>query len=486
MPTSERLKAIPKNLFHTDPGDVIPLIPREKAKEAVKDAAASAEIHAPEDRAASPQRERTHRAAFQPMTLLGPGVGARAAEKHVPTGRMAKPSAAVPEAKTREGVIIPAKRETPVYEITDLVRPVKYETFEQLGLGKPKKEKKAAAGLAKLIVSTYRLIGFAILTLIVVVLVGYIGQSVFYYLNKTWIAPVAISPTDEKVIAARTQLSAQQDLRERTAAELAQAQLVITTHKAFQGEFAKAIKGDRADRVAALERLKQLANTAASARSEIHKATNDFAESSKDKMSKEWEAGLIDRSSMLSGKYQIAQISSQTLGLQEKQAEYEQRAAELQSQAAALEGMVSGKGGAALSYDVLKIKREYEQSRLDLAKALGDQKVLTSSLSRIDQTISDLKGSAYLRAMSDEATVALVPYSNLEKAKPGAPVYACRASFVWCRPVGKVKEVLRGEVSFKHPRRDAQLRGQMVEIQLTEKTAGTEDILFVGGRPLGF
>jgi hypothetical protein len=148
--------------------------------------------------------------------------------------------------------------------------------------------------------------------------------------------------------------------------------------------------------------------------------------------------------------------------------------------------MVSGKGGAALSYDVLKIKREYEQSRLDLAKALGDQKVLTSSLSRIDQTISDLKGSAYLRAMSDEATVALVPYSNLEKAKPGAPVYACRASFVWCHEVGKVKEVLRGEVSFKHPRRDAQLRGQMVEIQLTEKGAGTEDILFVGGRPLGF
>jgi hypothetical protein len=486
MPTSERLKAIPKNLFHTDPGEVIPLIPREKATEAVKDAAPSAEMHAPNDRAALAQRERTHRAAFQPMTLLGPGVGARAAEKHVTTGRMTKPSPSVPEAKTREGVIIPAKRETPVYEITDLVRPVKYETFEQLGLGKPKEKKKAGGGLAKLIVSTYRLIGFAILTLIVVVLVGYIGQSIFYYLNKTWIAPVAISPTDEKVIAARTQLSAQQDLRERTAAELAQAELVINTHKAFQNEFAKAIKGDRADRVAALERLKQLAGTAAAARTEIHKATNDFAESSKDKMAKEWEAGLIDRSSMLSGKYQIAQISSQSLGLAEKQAEYEQRAAELASQAAALEGMVNGKGGAALSYDVLKIKREYEQSRLDLAKALGDQKVLTSSLGRIDQTINDLKGSAYLRAMSDEATVALVPYSNLERAKPGTPVYACRASFIWCHEVGKVKEVLRGEVSFKHPRRDAQLRGQMLEIQLNEKGASTEDILFIGRKPLGF
>jgi hypothetical protein len=487
MPTSQRLKAIPKNLFHTDPGEVIQLVPRAKVREAVKDAAASAQVHAaqsPAQRDSGAQRERAARGSFQPLTLMGPGVAARVPDKHVPAARMTKPTAAVPEAKTREGVIIPAKKETPVYEITDVIRPAKYETFEHLGLGKP--PKKAGGGLAKLVVSAYRLLGFAILTLIVVVLVGYIGQSVFFYLNKTWIAPVAISPTDEKVIAARTQLAAQQDLRERTAAELAQADLVISTHRAFQGEFAKAIKGDRADRVAALQRLKQLANTASAARSEIHKTTNDFASSSQDKMAKEWEAGLIDRQSMLAGKYQVAQISGQSLSLAEKQAEYEARAAELESQARALEGMVSGKGGAALSYDVLKIKREYEQSRLDLAKALGDKKVLTSSLARQDQTIADLQASAYLRAMSDEATVALVPYDNLERAKPGAKVVACRASFVVCREVGKVKEILRGEVSFKHPRRDAQMRGQMVEITMSDRAAAKEDILFVGGKPLGF
>jgi hypothetical protein len=87
--------------------------------------------------------------------------------------------------------------------------------------------------------------------------------------------------------------------------------------------------------------------------------------------------------------------------------------------------------------------------------------------------------------MSDETTVALVPYTNLDKATPGTAVHACRASFVVCRKVGTVKEVLRGEVSFKHPRRDAQMRGQMVEIALSDKPAGKEDILFIGGAPLG-
>src|SRR5687768_7066119 len=144
MPTSERLKQIPKNLFHTDPGEVIPLIPRDKAREAVKEAAASAQVavqSAPVERAKEPQRDRTQRSAFQPLTLIGPGVAARAADKHASSTRNTKPSAVVPEARAREGVIIPAKKETPIYEVTDVVRPVKYQTFEQLGLGKPKKAK---------------------------------------------------------------------------------------------------------------------------------------------------------------------------------------------------------------------------------------------------------------------------------------------------------------------------------------------------------
>ncbi|MDQ3366429.1 MAG: hypothetical protein M3680_13470 [Myxococcota bacterium] len=478
MRNSERLSAIPKNLFHTDPGEVIPLIPKEKKKEVGDDAAGTL-------RGMPAQRERHPRTAFPSMTLLGPGVGARVEEKHVPKAHtskhVTKPSPLVPEARSREGVIVPAKKETPVYEITDHLKPVKYETFEELGLGKPKR---AGGALAKAIVSVYRLLGFAILTLIVVVLVGYITQSVFFYVNTSWIAPVAISPTDEKVIAARTQLHSAIDQRERTAAELAQAELVIETHRGFQAEFAKAIKGDRNDRMAALARLKQLSATAGAARSEIKKTTNDFASSSQDKMAKEWEAGLIDRQSMLNGKYQIAQISGANLSLAEKQAEYEARAAELQAQANALDSMASGKGGAALSYDVLKIKREYEQSRLDLAKAIGDQKVLNASLARQEQTINDLKSSAYLRAISDQTTVALVPYANLDGVKQGTPVYACRVGFVVCREVGAVAEVLRGEVSFKHPRRDATMRGQMVEVKLKDGGASKEDILFVGDKPL--
>ncbi|MBA3817278.1 MAG: hypothetical protein H0X17_00160 [Deltaproteobacteria bacterium] len=359
-----------------------------------------------------------------------------------------------------------------------------WQEFEELGLGKPKRTGGALAGL---VVSMYRLLGFGILTMIVVVLVGYIVQTAFFYVNTTWIAPIAISTTDERVVAARAQLAVQQDQRERTAAELAQSALAIGVHEQFQADFARAIRGDRQDRKLALAQVKSLAARAARARADIGTTTDAYASATSQRMAQELEAGLIDRNTMLSGKYQLAQIDGAKFTMSERQAQYEARAAELASQTRALDAIVAGgkRGPAALSYDVLRIKREYDASRLELAKAVADRKLLEASLVRQDQTIADLQRSNYLRAVAGGSTVALIPYDNLDGVTPGAEVTACTVAFVYCRRVGTVAEILRGEVSFKHPRRDRTVRGQMIELALTDPDAAKRDLLFVGGAPLG-
>ena len=238
-----------------------------------------------------------------------------------------------------------------------------------------------------------RLLGFAAVTLVAVVLVSYLANVVFFHLSSSWVAPVTLSSTDERVVTARSQLLAHKDQRDRTAAELAQAERSITSHQAFQSDFAGAAEvanGERGD------------------------------------------------------------------------------------------GASSG-----VSYEALRIKREYEASRLELAKALADRELLATSLDRQESTIADLEKSAYLRALSEDAMIALVPYTNMADVKTYAPVYACRLGFVGCRKVGSVREVLHGEVTFQHPRRDEALRGQMVELQLTDPNAIKQDVLFVGGKPLG-
>jgi hypothetical protein len=133
---------------------------------------------------------------------------------------------------------------------------------------------------------------------------------------------------------------------------------------------------------------------------------------------------------------------------------------------------------------VLKIKQEYEASRLETARAIQNRDMLKAALTREDKLLDSLKKSSYLKAIADEAHVAFVPYGNLKNVKKGEPVYGCWLTMVFCGKVGNVVDVLPGEVQFKHPTRDKMLRGQMVELKLEDGMDATDDVLFVGGRPL--
>ncbi len=357
----------------------------------------------------------------------------------------------------------------------------KWAVFEKLGLGAPK------INAQKVLVNAYRLLGFAILTIIVVVLIGYIANTAFFYMSSSWVVPAQVSPTDERVVALQAQLAEQQNTRDRLSDEFNQAERSIAAQQSFQLEFAKAIKMDLDGRKAALGRVRELANNAASTRRAIKSQNAAYAGNARNRMALEYQAGLIDRNAMLSGGVQLAQLTSSNLTLQERQAEFETRAAELEATTKSLDAILSNiDGDSALSYEVLRIKQEYAASRLDLAKAVEARNTIKASLMRQDKIVGSLKKSSYLRAVEDGAAVAFVPYGNLSNVSKGTDVYACKVGMVFCYHVGEVIEVLPGEVQFKHPQRDKQLRGQMVEMKLDDDDddAAAGDVLYVGGKPL--
>ena len=368
-------------------------------------------------------------------------------------------------------------------EAPKTVAPSRWAAFEHLGLRAPKLDAKK---WSKHLVNAYRLLGFVILSIIVFVLVGYLTTTAFFYVSDSWIVPMAISPTDEKVVSLQSQLAERQTNRDRTAAELDNAERAIKVQQEFQAEFAKAIKSDLDGRKAALARMYELANQAATTRAQIKRSNSAYASAAQKRMAAEWRAGLIDRNSMLNGKFQIAQISGSNLNLAERQAEYETRAADLDAQTRSLEALLANTSAdGAISYDVLKIKQEYEASRLETQRAIHNRDMLKSALEREEKLVASLKNASYLKALADQAAVAFVPYANLDNVKAGEPIYGCWATMVFCKRVGTVLEVLPGEVQFKHPNRDKQMRGQMIELKLEEgSAAATDDVLFVGGRPL--
>jgi hypothetical protein len=353
--------------------------------------------------------------------------------------------------------------------------------FKRLGLG-PKTS--VAAGFGKVIVAAYRVLGFAILTTIVFALVGYLATTGFYMVSTSWVVPTIVSPTDEKVVALKGELATQQTERERIARELTDAEGAMASEQSFQARFAAAITSDRDGRLSALHRTRALAGAAAQTRAEIRATSEAFAQDASARMTEQYGAGMIDRHDMLDGKHRLAQISSTNLSLAERQAAFETESSELARQASALDALLSD-GDAPLSYDALKIKRDLDASRLALAKAIAVRDTLRASLTRQDELLAGLRSSAYLRAVGDGATVALVPYANLERATPGEPLYACKLAMVWCHQVGHVVQVLPGEIQLRHPHKDAVVRGQMIELRLTDAGAAKDNVLFVGGKPLG-
>jgi hypothetical protein len=106
---------------------------------------------------------------------------------------------------------------------------------------------------------------------------------------------------------------------------------------------------------------------------------------------------------------------------------------------------------------------------------------------KLDQALKTAKQTPLWAAMQGATTnVALVPYDNQAVAKQGAPVYDCYLSFVACRRVGVIKATFVGEQHTTHPIFKTELRGFLVQLELTDPDSAKSKTLFVGSKPLLF
>jgi hypothetical protein len=106
---------------------------------------------------------------------------------------------------------------------------------------------------------------------------------------------------------------------------------------------------------------------------------------------------------------------------------------------------------------------------------------------KLDQALKMAKQTPLWAAMQGTRTnVALVPYDNQAVANQGAPVYDCYLSIVLCRQVGVLKATFVGEQHTTHPIFKTDLRGFLVQLELTDPDSAKSKTLFVGSKPLLF
>ena len=361
------------------------------------------------------------------------------------------------------------------------------------------KLRRARIRLQKWIVSLYRTIGFAVLTVIVLGLVSYMASNVFYLVSSSWVTPAVISPTDDHVLQLNARLAEQATQRDKLAAEralyaaqVADVERIIAMDESFQESFRRAVDADVADRRQQLHRLQALAHDYVEAKHEIGRSNRAYAGLSRTRNEQLKHAGLLDEEGYLTGNYQLSQMANANLQLAEKSVELDTRTATLAREARALTSTLAD-GAGALSYDALRLKQEYQRASLELEKARDMKQALSGSLAaadrsigRYDKILTSIREAPLLVAAEGKVTLVLVPYDNLPSVKKGGPLYACALGFVACHRVGTVVAVLPGEMEVHHPfHTTRQLRGQAVQVELTDPRAAGDAVLFAGGKPLG-
>jgi hypothetical protein len=347
-------------------------------------------------------------------------------------------------------------------------------------------------------VSAYKLFGFATLALILFGLIAYVFIQVFYLVNTSWVAPVILSPSHERVLELNAKLFMQRFQRDKLRSDclLVQAEIdslerTVAVTEALQSQFGQTVDEDLNARQKELGQLVSLLKQHRATRGEIEKQSDAFSGLNKERLEQDYEAKLIDRDAYVNGNFQLARQEQMGLNMTQQEAQLNAQVEILVCQVNALRALRSTQGkGAAHICDVFALEQERARLELEAAAAKGRIAPLKEQITIMEQTVSSfdeiiaaIEASPYLRAFRSTVNLAFVPYENRDSVKKGDPVYGCAFSLVWCKEVGTVVNVLEGEVAAKHPLLNRDMRGLMAEIKLTEERWGEELALHVGSAP---
>jgi len=349
--------------------------------------------------------------------------------------------------------------------------------------------------LNKIIVSIYKSMGFIVLIVIVGGMLFYLASTGFYMFNNSWVIPTILSPSNDKVVAARFKYLEYFHQLGRLETELVDIKqqhehlsFAQDLQKNIQRNLTRALIAERkrANKdLAALNSILESHKSSKIASTTSHSYGDELAAS----LQSQLDHGLIDNEEFLRSHQMLNQWTMSRLSHQEKLTDFENRTSALQRNVQWLQDLqglsersfhqslltLTKHEGAdletlrkeqplyasAIESSELMVKSEVLKKRsLYLEKIIGDYR----------ETLKKLEKNPYLRASHSPVVVAFVPYANLDAITAGTAIVGCYLEFIFCKQVGKVDRVLDGEVTFQHPLNGHTLRGQLIEIAIADNS----------------
>ncbi len=336
----------------------------------------------------------------------------------------------------------------------------------------------------KLVLFLYRSVAIIALYGILIGVLSYISVLGFYAVNTSWIAPTTINPTDEMSLGVTDKLVTSRNAIATLTLDVERQQMGIATLRtqrsslaALQPLIQSAISDRRAQDKESAHRLTDLYAQKNSDNARTTKVLNKV-ETVESRIDLDLAAGLITQADAAEAE---AQLNQEQNSLTDGKIE-----------AASLYDTVEDKS-AANTDTVETVAKEVDlQSQiatLDMELKLAQKEIDSDSdqIQQINQATSGAADTPYFRSTLGNSTInlAFVPYDNQKSVSIGAPVYDCYLDFVACRYVGSVKYIFPNEEKLQNPIFKTDMRGFLVQLDLTDQNVARSKTLFVGNKPLG-
>jgi hypothetical protein len=325
---------------------------------------------------------------------------------------------------------------------------------------------------------------FSIFTLYAVLagVLIYAAGAAFYAMSSSWVAPVIVSPADKDSLELRGKLISTQSTLEdlkldvsRLRDQIAEAEAHKTALLQLQPELERAIARERKHRVTTGPVLASLTDEKSSDIVKTQEVLQRLTEVDA-AIDRELAVGLITKTDAAEAKAQFAKSNGDLT---------DSKISALLLKDNILEREAPSTSFLEILHKRIELKSEIATLNMTIEEAGKQIEIEAGQIARLNDAITTAQGSpSYLASSSGKAELALVPYENRAQASQGAPVYDCYLSFLICRQVGTVTKLFNGEQHATHPIFRTDLRGFLVELELTNPNSAKSKTLFLGGKPL--
>jgi len=330
-----------------------------------------------------------------------------------------------------------------------------------------------------LFIGIYKIIGYALLAFILLGIFAYLFVSIFYMIDKRWVAPIILTEQSEEVIKINSQFIQYKYARDKILIE--RIKLMKEINRLEQVSVLK------------IDLVKQL-DTALNENLKIENerlAMISFTLSQYDvdstidkELEKSFKTSLIKTTDYVQQKQSLIMFnkSKDDLNIEKKQ---------IQNIVSSYENLTKKKICKISNYEVLKMREEYLAALQETNNNTVQIEIMKEELKSIDSSIDEYDKicvkfalSPYIRALDTIVAIAFVPYTNLKSLKINSYVYGGSFEFFFSKKVGQVKKILSGEIAVKHPLFNKQIRGIVIELDLVDMRWARNKTLFVGSKPL--